>query len=90
VLGAEIVHAAREEMAETLTDALFRRTDLCTAAPPAPAALREAARLMGEAQGWQPARTAAELTHVEERLRLARTGRALLADGVLPRVPVPA
>lgn len=90
VLGAEVVHAAREEMAETLADAVFRRTDLCTAGPPAPAALREASRLMAEARGWQPARAAAELAHVEERLRLARTGRALLADGVLPRVPVPA
>jgi glycerol-3-phosphate dehydrogenase len=35
VLGAEIVHAAREEMAETLADTVFRRTDLCTAGAPA-------------------------------------------------------
>jgi glycerol-3-phosphate dehydrogenase len=90
VLGAEVVHAARAEMAETLADAAFRRTDLCTAGPPAPGALREAARLMGEARGWGGTRTAAELAYVEERMRLARTGRALLADGSLPRVPVAA
>jgi glycerol-3-phosphate dehydrogenase len=85
VLRAEIVHAAREEMAVTFADAAFRRTDLCTAGFPSVAALREAARLMGEACGWDEAREAAELDHVIERLALARTGRALLADGTLPR-----
>ena len=90
VLGAEVVHAARAEMAETLADVAFRRTDLCTAGPPAPGSLREAARLMSDARGWDGARTAAELAHVEERLRLARTGRALLDDGGLSRVPLAA
>lgn len=90
VLGAEIAHAARAEMAETLADAAFRRTDLCTAGPPPAAALREAGRIMGEARGWERTRTAAEVAYVEERLRLARTGRALLADGSLPHVSVAA
>jgi glycerol-3-phosphate dehydrogenase len=85
VLRAEIVHAAREEMAVTLADAAFRRTDLCTAGFPSVGALREAARLMGEACGWDETRETAELDHVIERLALARTGRALLADGTLPR-----
>jgi hypothetical protein len=40
---------------------------------------------MGEACGWDEAREAAELDYVIERLALARTGRALLADGTLPR-----
>ena len=85
MLRAEIVHAAREEMAVTLADAAFRRTDLCTAGFPSVGALREAARLMGEACGWDETRETAELDHVIERLALARTGRALLADGTLPR-----
>jgi hypothetical protein len=45
---------------------------------------------MAGACGWDRAREAAELDHVLERLALARTGRALLADGGLPRVPLAA
>jgi glycerol-3-phosphate dehydrogenase len=85
-LRAEVVHAAGEEMAVTLADVAFRRTDLCTAGFPSVAALREAARLMAETCGWDQLREVAELDHVIERLALARTGRALLADGTLPRV----
>ena len=80
VLGAEIVHAARDEMALTLADAVFRRTDLCTAGHPGEPALSAAARLMAEALAWDRARAAAELDQVRRRLRLARTGRALLAE----------
>lgn len=90
VIGAEIAYAARAEMAETLADAAFRRTDLCTAGPPPAVALREAGRIMGEVRNWDSARVGAEVAYVEDRLRLARTGRALLADGSLPRVPVAA
>jgi glycerol-3-phosphate dehydrogenase len=90
VLAAEVVRAAREEMAATLADVAFRRTDLCTAGLPGLAALRQAARVMAGACGWDRAREAAELDHVLERLALARTGRALLADGGLPRVPLAA
>lgn len=89
VLRAEIAYAALEEMAVTLADAVFRRTDLCTAGLPSLPALREAARVMADAAGWSAARMAAELDYVLERLALARTGRALLADGSLPR-PAPA
>ena len=78
VLGAEIVHAARHEMALTLADAAFRRTDLCTAGPPADAALVEAARLMAQAAGWAAARRGDELERVRARLREARTGRSFL------------
>jgi glycerol-3-phosphate dehydrogenase len=85
VLGAEVVHAARAEMAVTLADTAFRRTDLCTAGVPGEAALAEAARLMAGACGWSPARCQAELDAVRDRLRLARTGRSFLdAD---PREP---
>jgi glycerol-3-phosphate dehydrogenase len=90
VLAAEVAHAAGAEMAVTLADAAFRRTDLCTAGLPGLAALRQAARVMAEACCWDHARETAELDHVLERLALARTGRALLADGGLPRVPLAA
>lgn len=83
VLGAEIAHAARSEMAMTLADAVFRRCDLCTTGHPGDAALEAAARIMAECRGWRPARVEAELDDVRRRLRLARTGRALLADGAV-------
>jgi glycerol-3-phosphate dehydrogenase len=80
VLAAEIVHAAGHEMALTLSDALFRRTDLCTLGHPGEPALRAAARVMGECMGWDQGRLDAELDYVRDRLRLSSTGRALLAE----------
>jgi glycerol-3-phosphate dehydrogenase len=85
VLRAEIVHAMQEEMAASLADVVFRRTDLCTAGFPSLATLREAAEVMAGTAGWTSPRMAAELDYVLEKLALARTGRALLADGSLPR-----
>ena len=85
MLRAEIVHAVQEEMAASLADVVFRRTDLCTAGFPSLATLREAAEVMAGTAGWTSPRMAAELDYVLERLALARTGRALLADGSLPR-----
>lgn len=80
VLGAEIVRAARDEMAQTLADAVFRRTDLGTLGHPGDAALEAAARLMADCLGWQAAKRDAEVAQVQARLRLARAGRALLAE----------
>ena len=86
VLAAEIVHAARGEMALTLADAVFRRTDLCTAGDPGEAALREAARVMASACGWTATRREAELDSVQRRLRRARSGRSFL-DADPPATP---
>lgn len=83
VLAAEIVHAAESEMALTLADAVFRRTELCTAGHPGEAALAEAAQAMAGARGWTAVRRRAELDLVRGRLRLARTGRGLLDAGPL-------
>jgi glycerol-3-phosphate dehydrogenase len=83
VLAAEIAHAARREMAVTLADVVFRRTDLCAAGHPGEAALEAAGRVMADCRGWRPARLAAELDDVRRRLRDARGGRAALADGAL-------
>ena len=46
----------QHEMALTLADAVFRRTDLCTLGHPGEAALRAAAQVMGECLGWDQAR----------------------------------
>lgn len=61
VIGAEIAHAVRHEMAQTLCDVVFRRTDLGTAGAPPPAALAASAGLMGRELGWSPARIEREL-----------------------------
>ncbi len=61
VIGAEIVQAVRHEMAQTLCDAVYRRTDLGTAGAPPPEALAAGARLMGRELGWSLARVAQEL-----------------------------
>ena len=61
VLAVEIAHAAQHEMALTLADAVFRRTDLCTLGHPGEAALRAAAQVMATCQGWDRGRRDAEL-----------------------------
>jgi glycerol-3-phosphate dehydrogenase len=85
VLAGEIAQAASEEMALTLADAVFRRTDLCTLGHPGDPALRAAAHTMGACLAWSEARMDAELDYVRARLRLATTGRALLAEPVVQR-----
>lgn len=51
-LGACIAHAAREEMAMTLEDAVIRRTGLGQAGDPGKPALEAAARIMARELGW--------------------------------------
>ncbi len=65
VLGAEIVHAVRREMATTLGDVVHRRTDLGTAGRPSDDALQAGAAIMGRELGWDGARSAAEIAKVE-------------------------
>jgi glycerol-3-phosphate dehydrogenase len=69
VSHAEVVHAMREEMAERMTDIVFRRTELGTAAHPGAAALDELQGLMQREQGWSAARVAEERAAVESHLR---------------------
>jgi glycerol-3-phosphate dehydrogenase len=63
-LRAEIVHAARAEMAVRLDDAVMRRTDLGTAGHPGDAALEASADLMAAELGWNAARRSEELARV--------------------------
>ena len=64
-LGAEIVHAMREEMALTLGDAVLRRTEAGVTGHPGRPALERAAALMAFELGWTPARIEAEIAAVE-------------------------
>jgi glycerol-3-phosphate dehydrogenase len=64
VIGAEIVHAVREEMAGALGDVVYRRTDLGTGRSPGSAALSECARIMAKEAGWDEERTKEETEEV--------------------------
>jgi len=64
VIGAEVVHAARTEMALTLGDVVFRRTDLGSAGRPSTGALAGCARIMASECGWDSARCATEIARV--------------------------
>ncbi len=69
VLAAEIVHAVREEMAVTLADAVFRRTDLGTGGAPGGGALQRSAALMAEELGWDEGRVRREIDGVRDALK---------------------
>jgi glycerol-3-phosphate dehydrogenase len=64
ILRAEVVHSVREEMAQTLADCVFRRTDIGTTGNPGRATLRECAQLMARELDWSAARLELELEEV--------------------------
>lgn len=64
VLGAEIVHAVRHEMAITLADAVIRRTPLGALGDPGEAALTRAAALIATESGWDETRQREEVLSV--------------------------
>ena len=61
VLKAEVVHAVREEMAMTLADVVFRRTDLGSGEQPSEETLKAVAGLMAEELGWDAKKIAQEM-----------------------------
>jgi glycerol-3-phosphate dehydrogenase len=67
-IGAEFLFAVREEMALTLDDALFRRTQLGPLGGASGGAIAEAARIMGDELGWGAARRAEEAAAVKRKL----------------------
>lgn len=64
VIGAEVVHAVRSEMALTLGDVVFRRTDLGSAGRPSPGALATCAQIMASECGWDSSRCESEIARV--------------------------
>jgi glycerol-3-phosphate dehydrogenase len=64
VLQAEVIHAVRQEMAQTLGDVIQRRTELGAAGLPADDVLQACADLMAGELGWDQGRIAAELARV--------------------------
>ncbi len=72
VLGAEILYAARREMALKLGDAVIRRTEAGAAGHPGTDALERAAAIMARAHGWDEWRLRSEVAEVEAFYRLPR------------------
>lgn len=66
VLKAEIIHAVRDEMANSLADAVLRRTDLGSLEYPGETALRVCAELMAQELGWSESRIQSEMRDVEK------------------------
>lgn len=66
-LRVEVLHAVREEMAQTLGDVVFRRTDLGTGEHPGIGSLRICADLMAVELGWDSARLEREIDEVQSR-----------------------
>jgi glycerol-3-phosphate dehydrogenase len=64
VIGAEIIHAVREEMAVKLQDVVFRRTELGTGGNPGRAAVETSANLMAKEFGWSRQRKDDEINEV--------------------------
>jgi glycerol-3-phosphate dehydrogenase len=65
VSHVEAAHAVRKELAQRMTDIVFRRTELGTAGHPGTAALIELQLLLKRELGWSDQRAAAELAAVE-------------------------
>jgi glycerol-3-phosphate dehydrogenase len=63
-LEAEVVHSVREEMAQKLTDVVFRRTDLGTGGYRDEQAIKRAADVMGKEMGWDDTHLEIELDEV--------------------------
>ncbi len=71
-LAAQVVVAARGEMARTLTDILLRRTGIGTLGHPGAQVLEIVAAIAAEELGWSAARTEAELAAAERALAVPR------------------
>ncbi len=72
VMRAEVRYAVREEMAQRLSDIIFRRTELGTMGAPGDDVLRICADVMQAELGWGPTRVERECQLVYERQSLAR------------------
>ncbi|MDQ7053978.1 MAG: glycerol-3-phosphate dehydrogenase C-terminal domain-containing protein [candidate division KSB1 bacterium] len=71
VLFAEVVHAIREEMAQTLLDVVRRRTELGSAGCPSDTVLEKVARLMASELGWDEAKIQKEIQSAKDHYRIA-------------------
>lgn len=73
VLGAEVIHAAREEMACTLSDVVLRRTELGSAEYPGDEAIEHCARLMAKELAWPAKRLQSEVENLKRAYPMLQT-----------------
>ena len=66
VIKAQVIFAVREEMAWTLRDVVFRRTELGSLGHPGRNALRTCAQLMASELGWSAEKIAREIDGTEQ------------------------
>ena len=64
VMSAEVLYGIEHEMAQKLSDIVFRRTDLGTAGHPGDGRLWDCAKVMGSRLGWSQARMQQEIDEV--------------------------
>jgi len=69
VIGAELILAARKEMAPTLADIVIRRTPLGALGHPGDAALARAAAIVGTERKWSDERRREEIAAVDRFYR---------------------
>lgn len=69
VLKAEVIYAVREEMAQKLSDVVFRRTELGSAGYPGDRYLQLCAEIMSTELGWSRTRIQQELQEVNDVYR---------------------
>jgi glycerol-3-phosphate dehydrogenase len=72
-IGAQVVHAVRDEMAMTLADVVLRRTGIGQLGPPASGALDEASKLIAAELGWDETRRLAEISSLTTAFRTRET-----------------
>jgi glycerol-3-phosphate dehydrogenase len=73
-LETRVIRAVREEMAQTLGDCVFRRTDIASSGHPGDAILGRSAQIMATELGWTALRQQQELEKVRSRLLTFRPG----------------
>lgn len=95
LLQAEVIHAVREEMAQSLSDVILRRTGLGTGNPPDLERVRECAQLLAAEAGWNQTTVEEEVQELWQGFRAASltgcsgpervvSADALVRDGFSP------
>ncbi len=69
VIGAEVIHAVRYEMAKTLADIVLRRTELGSGGDPGDEAIYDAAKIASSELGWDEEETDSQVRFVQKILR---------------------
>jgi len=71
VIRAQIVHAVKEEMAQNLSDVIFRRTGIGTVGYPGESCLRLCAEIIAKELNWTENRMQEELAEVKDVFKTA-------------------